>query len=142
MYSAFLHTHSVLRYVVLILILVAIFKAITGGNKPYTDGERKLNLFAMISAHVQLLVGLVLYFISPRVDFSQMSDSVTRYWNVEHVTSMVVAIILITIGHSKSKKATEAYTKRRAISIFYSIAIVVILVAIFTMKDRNPWWNM
>nr|WP_294899212.1 cytochrome B [uncultured Pedobacter sp.] len=142
MYTGLLHLHSILRYVVLILVLLSIFQALAAGNKPYTEANKKVNLFALISAHTQLLIGLVLYFISPKVDFSQMSDPITRYWNVEHISMMILAIILITIGYSKSKKAVEAKAKHRAIYVYYTIAIVVVLLAIFTMKDRNPWWNM
>jgi hypothetical protein len=142
MYTGLLHLHSILRYVVLILVLLSIFQAFAAGNKPYTAANKKVNLFALISAHTQLLIGLVLYFISPKVDFSQMSNPITRYWNVEHISMMVLAIVLITIGYSKSKKAIEAKAKHRAIYIYYTIAIVVVLLAIFTMKDRNPWWNM
>jgi len=142
MYAGLLHTHSILRYAVLILILIAIFNAFTAGNKPYTENNRKLNLFAMISAHVQLLIGLVLYFISPAVNFSNMSNPITRYWNVEHISIMIIALVLITIGHSKSKKALNAKAKHKAIAVFYTIGLVVILVGIFMMKDRNPWWNM
>jgi hypothetical protein len=142
MYTGLLHLHSILRYVVLILVLLSIFQAFAAGNKPYTAANKKVNLFALISAHTQLLIGLVLYFISPKVDFSQMSNPITRYWNVEHISMMVLAIVLITIGYSKSKKAIEAKAKHRAIYVYYTIAIVVVLLAIFTMKDRNPWWNM
>jgi hypothetical protein len=142
MYTGLLHLHSILRYVVLILVLLSIFQAFAAGNKPYTPANKKVNLFALISAHTQLLIGLVLYFISPKVNFSQMSDPITRYWNVEHISMMILAIILITIGYSKSKKAVEAKAKHRAIYVYYTIAIVVVLLAIFTMKDRNPWWNM
>lgn len=142
MYTAFLHIHSVLRYVVLILILIAIFKAFTAGTRAYTQGDRKLNLFAMISAHVQLLVGLVLYFVSPKVNFSAMSDPIARYWNVEHISIMIISLVLITIGHSKSKKAIEAKAKHKAIATFYTIGLVLIFVGIFMIKDRNIWWNM
>ena len=55
---------------------------------------------------------------------------------------LIIAIVLITVGHSKSKKAVEAKAKHKAIGVFYSIALLIILAAIFTMKDRNPWWNM
>src|SRR5690606_29530387 len=103
---------------------------------------RKINLFAMISAHVQLLIGLILYFISPAVNFSNMGNAVTRYWNVEHISIMIISLVLITIGHSKSKKAVDAKAKHKAIAVFYTIGLVLILVGILMIKDRNPWWNM
>ncbi|MFC5283730.1 cytochrome B [Pedobacter alpinus] len=142
MYTGLLHLHSILRYVVLILVLLSIFQAFAAGSKPYTPANKKVNLFALISTHIQLLLGLVLYFISPNVDFSRMSEPTFRYWNVEHISMMILATILITIGYSKSKKAVDAKAKHKAIYIFYTIAIVVVLLAIFTMKDRNPWFNM
>jgi uncharacterized membrane protein YozB (DUF420 family) len=140
MYTSLLHLHSTLRYVVLILILVSIFQALTAGNKPYTNTNKKINLFTLISAHLQLVIGLVLYFISPNVDFSKMSDPVFRYWNVEHITMMIIGIALITVGYAKAKRAVEAKSKHKAIGIFYTLAVLIILVSIFSMKGRNPWY--
>lgn len=142
LYTGLLHLHSVLRYAVLILVLLSIFQALAAGSKPYTPANKKVNLFALISAHTQLIIGLVLYFISPNVDFSKMSEPTFRYWNREHISMMILAIALITFGYSKSKKAVEAKAKHRAIYIYYTLAIVIVLLAIFTMKDRNPWYNM
>jgi uncharacterized membrane protein len=134
MYSFFKNFHSGFRYIVLALILIAIIQSIVGwlGKKPYTDGNRKMNLFALISAHTQLLIGLVLYFLSPLVQFagSTMKNAELRYWTVEHLVMMLVAILLITIGHSRSKKATTPEAKHKAIAIFYILAVVVIVVAI------------
>ena len=89
LYSFFLHLHSGFRYIVLLLVLVAIIRAWADwlGKKAYSEGNRKLNLFAMISMHTQLLIGIVLYFISPFVQFNShtMKDATTRYWTVEHL---------------------------------------------------------
>ena len=138
MYSFFLHLHSGLRYIVLLLVLLAIIRAWADwmGRKPYSEGNRKLNLFAMISVHTQLLVGIVLYFLSPFVQFTSntMKDASTRYWTVEHLTAMIIAIILITVGHSKSKKAPLPEGKHRAIAIYYTLALVVIVVTIVLSK--------
>lgn len=142
MYKGLLHLHSGLRYVVLILVLLSILQAVTAGSKPYTSANKKVNLFALISAHLQLVIGLILYFISPNVDFSKMSETAYRYWNVEHISMMILAIVLITVGYSKSKKAKDDKSKHKTIAIFYSLAVIIVLAAIFTMKDRNPWWNM
>lgn len=128
--------HSGFRYIVLILILVALIQSLTGwmGKKSYTEGNRKLNLFAMISAHIQLLLGLLVYFVSPFVKFDDMGtvmkDSTLRYWTVEHVVMMLIAIILITIGHSRSKKIAGGPGKHRTIAIFYGIGIIIVIVAI------------
>jgi uncharacterized membrane protein SirB2 len=139
-YLFFRYLHSGLRYIVLLLLLLAIIRAWADwlGKKPYSEGNRKLNLFAMISVHTQLLVGLVLYFLSPFVQFSSetMKQHDTRYWTVEHLTGMLIAIILITIGHSKSKKASLPESKHKNIAIFYTLAVVVV-VAVLAFSGRG-----
>jgi hypothetical protein len=134
LYSFFLHLHSGFRYIVMVLVLLAILLSLAGwlGNRPYTKGNRLVNLFAMISAHTQLLIGIVLYFISPLVQFNSgtMKDPSTRYWTVEHITMMIFAIVLITIGHSRSKKLVAPAAKHRAVAVFYILALLVIALAI------------
>lgn len=134
MYSFFKNFHSGFRYIVLILIVIAIVQSLAGwfGKKPYTDANRKMNLFALISAHTQLLIGLVLYFLSPLVSFSKeaMHQDRMRYFTAEHLVMMIVAIVLITIGHSKSKKAVSAEAKHKTIAIFYILAVAVIIGAL------------
>lgn len=143
-YKFFLEFHSGFRYIVMALVLLAILVAFAGllGKKPYTNGNRKLNLFAMISAHTQLLIGLVLYFLSPFVKFEGgvMRDPNARYWTVEHLTMMIFAIVLITIGHSKSKKASLPSEKHRVIALFYLLALVTVVVAI--IQSHRPFFGM
>lgn len=133
-YSFFRELHSGFRYIVLILLLVAIIRAWADwlGKKPYSEGNCKLNLFTLISVHTQFLIGLVLYFLSPFVRFGSdtMKDHGTRYWTVEHLTAMIIAIVLITIGHSKSKKAASPEAKHKAIAIFYTAALVIVVATI------------
>jgi len=134
MYEIFKDLHSWFRYVVFILVLAAIIQSLLGwfGKKPYTEINRKINLFALISVHTQLLIGIVLYFLSPFVKFNHytMKDPTTRYFTVEHWVMMLIAIALITIGHSRAKKTELSEGKHKTIAIFYSIAFLVIVVAI------------
>jgi hypothetical protein len=96
LYKFLLLLHSGFRYIVMVLILLAILQSLAGwfGKKEYTEGNRKLNLFALISAHTQLLIGLVLYFKSPFVKFAKetMHEATARYWTVEHISMMIFAI--------------------------------------------------
>lgn len=137
MYDTLLGLHSGLRYIVLLLLALALVMAIIGlfGKKPYTGMNRKVNLFAMIFTHTQLLVGLILYFFSPMVNYSNMGEAmknaITRYWTVEHSVLMLFAVLLITLGHSRSKKAADAFYKHRAIALYYGLAVLVIIVAIY-----------
>jgi uncharacterized membrane protein SirB2 len=82
--------------------------------------------------HTQLLLGIILYIISPRVIFSgeSMKDAMDRYWLVEHNTGMIIAIVLITIARISSKKIIDAAAKQRRIFIFNTIAFVIIMVMI------------
>lgn len=134
LYSFFQHLHSGFRYVVLVLIVAAALGALIGliSKKPYSEGNRKLNLFALISAHTQLLIGIILYFISPLVQFNKaaMHDKHLRFFTIEHWVMMVIAIVLITVGHSKSKKAAGPEAKHKAIFIFYLLALVIISAGI------------
>jgi uncharacterized membrane protein len=134
MLNGLIHAHSGLRWIVLILLLAAIFKSLMKwrSNVNYSEGDRKINLFAMVSMHVQLLLGLALFSMSGRVDFSQMKDAMYRFFTVEHTTMMLIAIILVTIGHAKSKKATDDAKKHKTIFTFYLIALLLVLAAI-------PW---
>lgn len=131
MQSALLHSHSGLRWILLILLIMTIASVFgkRSGKVAFTDGDRKLSLFTLISAHLQALLGLILYFFSQKVDFSSttMSSPVHRFFTVEHALMMLIAVILITIGYGKAKKANA-----RGVFMYYLIALIVILLAI-------PW---
>lgn len=138
MYNFIKHFHSGLRYAVLLLVLAAIVGAFIGwfGKKNYTNGNRKLNLIAMIAVHTQVLSGLVLYFLSNITqvalnDWGQaMQNKTLRYWALEHVVMMLLAMTIITVGHVKAKKATLDVLKHRTIAIYYTLALIVVVVAI------------
>jgi hypothetical protein len=137
-YSIVQQLHSGFRYIVLVLFIYTIISALIGwlGKRPYTNGNRLTNLFAMILAHTQLLIGIALYFLSPYVQFnsSTMKDPVTRYFTVEHQVMMLIALVLITIGHSKSKKAVLPEAKHKTIALFYGIALLIIIGALAAGK--------
>ena len=122
MYTGLLHTHSMLRYLILIALLVVIIKAIVGltNKQPFTRLDNKLSLYLFIFTHTQLLVGLILYFVSPFVKFGSetMSDKVTRYWTVEHIFGMLVAVVLITLARTTSKRMTDDGAKHKRMFIF------------------------
>lgn len=134
--SILVHAHSGWRWVVLILLLAAIFKAFSGwkSKREFGAGDKKLAMFAMIAFHLQWTIGLVMYFISPKVVFTEgiMGVTVLRFFAIEHIFGMTLAMILITIGHSKSKKLTDSEKKFKKIFWFYTIALLLILATI-------PW---
>ena len=136
MFNILKHAHSGWRWVVLALLIYAIFNAFTKwrSGQSFEDKDRKTNLFAMISVHIQLLFGFVLYFMSPSVQFSSatMKDSMLRFFTVEHLVMMLIAVILITIGNSMSKKALEDTIKFKKTFTYYLIGLIIILAGI-------PW---
>jgi hypothetical protein len=140
-YNIFLYLHSWIRWIILILGIIAIIKAYTGwlGNKPYTKGDNAISGAFMGTLHLNLLIGLVLYvFLSPIVqtafqDFgAAMGNSEVRFWAVEHILINVIAVIVATVGRSKAKKAVDAVRKHKLTAIFYTIAFILLL-------SRIPW---
>jgi len=136
LYTAIKHSHSGLRWVVLVLLVAAIVKAFgkRRGGSVY-PGKDKLALFAMISVHVQLILGLLLYlWLSPLVSFegNVMGDSLQRFYTVEHLTGMLIGIALVTIGYSKAKRQAELNAGWKSISLWYFLGLLLILISI-------PW---
>lgn len=135
-YSILQHAHSGLRWLVLLFLILAIVNAARkwNGVPAFSDKDKKLNLFALIFTHVQFILGLILYFISPKVIFTAetMSNRVMRYFAVEHITTMLIAIALITIGYSRAKRHATDLKKFRATFWFYLIGLIVLLMGI-------PW---
>jgi len=138
MYAPLLHTHSLLRFIVLLLLIVVVVNAFLGmnGKKPFGKMDNLLGLSLFSVTHTQLLVGLALYFTSSFVVFGSdtMKDASLRYWTVEHITLMLVAIALITMARITVKKMTDDTAKHKRMFIFNALALVIILVAIAMSK--------
>jgi ABC-type transporter Mla maintaining outer membrane lipid asymmetry permease subunit MlaE len=141
MYPIILTLHSILRWVVLIAAIVAVVRALVGwlGKKEWTSLDDRLSIVLSASMDLQVLLGIILYvLLSPLTrtvfqDFgAAMSDGLLRYWSVEHVFAMIVALILIHVGRATSGAAEEATKKHRRAFIFFGLATLAILIAI-------PW---
>jgi uncharacterized oligopeptide transporter (OPT) family protein len=136
-------SHSGLRWVVLALLLAAIANAFMKRKSgAYSNGDRKINLFAMIFVHVQLLIGLVLYAISGKVNFSEMfSSTMNRFYGLEHFFGMLLAVILITIAHSKAKKMDDLNKKHRIVFFGYLFSLILILATIpWPFRNLGAGW--
>src|SRR6478735_388449 len=118
-----LHAHSGLRYVVLALLIAAIFTAYSKWQSN-DKGDSKLYLFALIATHTQLLIGLLLYLMSPKVNFDLIGEKVFRYFSIEHAFMMIIAIVLITVGRVRSKKLSGA-EKHRTVLFYYVMGLVI-----------------
>jgi hypothetical protein len=135
MYQGILSLHSIVRYFILIMLIVVIVQSLLGmvNKKQYGSMDNRLGLFLFILTHTQLLIGIILYFISPAVQFSgaAMKEASTRYWLVEHNTAMIIAIILISVARISSKKLVNDADKHKRMFILNTIALAVILVTIW-----------
>jgi uncharacterized membrane protein YfcA len=134
MYPFLVHLHSGFRYIVLLLLLVVIVKSLLGwlNSSKFEAIDNKLSLWLLIATHLQLLGGLVLYFISPFVQFNAatMKDATTRYWTVEHLTMMLLAVALITVARITHKKLSDDGAKFRRLFVLNLVALVIIVVSI------------
>ena len=137
MYTGLVHLHSLLRWLVLILLVWAIIRAIAGlsSGQKFTDKTRKFFSFTMIIVHVQVLLGLIMYFMSPVVKGAMqiegmMKDTVARYWVIEHMAGMIVAAIIITAGYSRAKRLAEDSRKFRTLAIMFVLGFILIVATI------------
>jgi di/tricarboxylate transporter len=153
MYNGLLHLHNVLRWVILLLLVIAIIKSFAGmtGNRPFTKGDKKLGLFLLISAHIQFLIGIYQWLAgrygilnnSIPEGTSIMADKFYRFYVVEHPLAMFIAIILITIGRGQAKKNISDALKHKRTFWFYIVALIFILAAVpWPFRDvvARPWF--
>lgn len=132
------HLHGTLRWVVLGLMIFSIVKAFVGmsSSRSFGVGDQKRGMFTMISLHLQLVLGFVLYFGkgwgSMLGNAEAMGNTVMRFFSLEHMVTMLIAVVLGTLGHSLSKRATDDRTKFRRQAIWFTVSLIMILASI-------PW---
>jgi len=141
MYNGLLHAHSGLRWLVLVSLLLAIGLGFYGWatKKEWKSIDGKTGLFLMIFMDLQFLIGLILYaFVSPTTklafrDFgAAMKNADLRFYAVEHILMMLIALVLVHVGRARTKKGMIGWKRHRSAAIFYTISLVIILLAI-------PW---
>ena len=139
MNQALLNVHSYLAYAALALLVLDSINAILGltSKKLFTDKDLRISLFTMIICHIQLLVGLIVYFVSEKgfqafAIEGAMKNSDLRLTMLEHPLINIIALVLITIGWSKHKKEESNNGKFKKIAVFYTLGLVLIL-------SRLPW---
>jgi len=141
MYATLLVLHSLLRWVVRVAAVIAIVRAIGGwtGRRACAPLDDRVGRQLVLFFDLQCLVGLVLYaLVSPitRAAFSDfgaaMGDRILRFFAVEHVVGMLVAIVLAHIGRARLRKAADDVARHRTAAIFFTLALIVVLISI-------PW---
>jgi hypothetical protein len=141
MYVLFTQVHHYLSWLVLFVLISAVFRAWIGyaGRKHWTSVDSRTSLVSTILMDIQVLIGIILYlFLSPLTqaafaDFgSAMGNSMLRFYAVEHILVMVIALALVHIGRSKMKKSADGVRKHKITAIFSTIALLLVL-------SRIPW---
>ncbi|MES2573436.1 MAG: hypothetical protein V4572_00705 [Bacteroidota bacterium] len=136
MYEFIQKLHSGWAYLALLVLVIAVVNSLIGlsSKKEFTAKDRKIALFGLIGIHTQLLIGLIIYFVSPLglASLGEMKVATIRLTSLEHPLINLIAIVLITIGWSKHKKLTTSESKFKTFSIFYGLGLLLIL-------SRIPW---
>lgn len=134
--------HSYWAYLVLLVLVAATANALIKffGNKEFDAKDFRISLFALITMHIQLLIGIVLFFLKDYFTTIKeiggmselMGNKALRNLIVEHPTTMIIAVAMVTIGYSKHKKKLTSKPKFKMLAIFYTLALVLVLAKI-------PW---
>ena len=141
LYAIFLALHSIVRWLVVIAAVIAVGRAVAGwiGKRPWKVFDDKISTWFTIFMDSQVLIGLILYFfLSPMMRTALqnfggvMGNASVRYFAVEHVFLMLIALALVHVGRSRSRKAATDLAKHRNAAIWFGLAVVVLLAAI-------PW---
>ncbi|MDX1685498.1 MAG: cytochrome B [Saprospiraceae bacterium] len=145
MYNILQHTHSGFRWIVLILLVLSVVEIFIKWRrgKEYVKLDKLRSLGTMVAMHIQLLLGLILYFISPNVQFSgaSMKDSMLRFFLVEHPLLMILAIVVVTIGYVRHKSHEASAKKFKTIFWYYLIALILVLIGIpWPFQDYGAGW--
>jgi hypothetical protein len=152
MFNSVLILHSLTRWLVLIALVSAIINAFLKlrSQKPYSKTDNFLRVTTLTITHIQLTIGLVLYFISPIVDYflKNFKEAIhmreMRFFGMEHITMMVIAVTIVTIGSAKAKKRQLAHEKHKTIVVWFLIALVIIFLSIpwqFSPFTSRPYWR-
>ena len=147
MYAAVLSAHSWVRWAVVLLVLFAVVRAVSGWmlRKPWVRADDTVGRFATIATDLQIVLGLLLYFVySPYTglamdDFGNaMRSPELRYWAVEHPFGMLVGAALLHVGRKRLDRWSEPLRKHRTAAIFFTLALIAILVAVPWPGTPNP----
>lgn len=138
MYTILLLIHSIVRWLILVVFIYAIIRAFYGWllKKEFSKTDKRVLLVTASLAHLQLLIGVWLYFVSPTVNFfihnfhRAVKQKEYRFFGMEHALTMLIAIIFITIGSSLAKRKETDTSKFKTIAIWYGLGLILILAAI------------
>jgi len=140
MYSTLLTLHSLVRWVVLAFLVYSIYRAFVGynQNKPFSKTDNAFRHWTATVAHIQLMIGIILYTQSPVVKYfwtdvnTGLRNLDLTFYGLIHIVLMLTAIVLLTIGSALAKRKPSDKEKFKTMLVWFSIALIIIFLAI-------PW---
>ena len=136
MAQGMLHLHNVLRWFIVIFALITLIKGLAGmnGKKAFSNADKRYSLLLMITADIQLLLGLYLYwsrgwFDVVRSGADVMGNKMNRFFGVEHISGMLIGLILIHLGYSAAKNARLLDATRFKRMFWYTFIGLIIIAA-------------
>jgi len=152
MATGLLHLHSMLRYAILIILLIAIIQYIRSraSKKSFSSGDKTLSLLTMLMMDIQFLVGGILYFIGPNAPIKYFEsaslgdirdDKVASFFTLEHPVLIIIALALVHIGHGVVKKDLSSDRKYKKLITMYTLAFIVIMIAVpWPFRELGRGW--
>jgi hypothetical protein len=148
-YSILLPLHNILRWVIIILAVVTIARALFGWlrKKSWTALDNRLSVIYTMGFDIQILIGLILYFISPNNQIAlrnfgaAMGNADLRFYAVEHIFMMILALGVTHAGRTLSRRAKDAFKKHRNAALFYILGIVLVLASIPWDRPLFRFWG-
>lgn len=152
MFATLLALHSLVRWLVLISLIFAIYRAYRGwfSKNDFSGFDNSVRHWTATISHIQLLIGLSIYFISPLVSYflhyfqTAVKQREIRFFGMEHSLMMLTAVVLITIGSAKAKRQKTDQQKFKTMAIWFTIALLIILSSIpwpFSPFTSRPYFR-
>ena len=140
METGLLHTHSFLRWIILLLLLIIVVRHLTAGNRPFNSTDKTFGLILLICADIMLLIGIYQWITGPwglkniqNIGMKEvMKNAQLRFFAIEHFAGMLIAIVLIHVARSFAKKPIADAVKHKRSLLFFGLALLIILISI-------PW---
>lgn len=149
MYQSLTFLHSTFRWIALLLLIVSVARAwyARRSGKSFTKTDNALRHWTATTFHVQLIIGLLLYFFSPIVELFWNGDTKSfqvTFFALIHSTGMFIAVFLVTLGSAFAKRAKPDSEKFAVVLSWFVPALILVLVLIpwpFSPLAARPYFR-
>jgi hypothetical protein len=142
MYPVILAAHNIVRWLVLLASVWALYRAYGGWlrGRAWTPADRRAGFLFTTALDLQVLLGLMLAAVSPLIQAALatpraiMSTDTLRFFVAEHIPPMIVAAVVVHITSAVARRAPEDSLRLRRSALGYSLALLMVVLAV-------PWWR-